>query len=59
MYEDALVTVTTTEGDSFRATVHHPVWVINGRDLAERPTPPELNEHSDPLHYPPELAGSN
>ncbi|TWT77302.1 hypothetical protein Pla123a_19600 [Posidoniimonas polymericola] len=47
VYEDSLVTVTTTGGDSFRATVHHPVWVLNGRELEARPTPAELNDRED------------
>lgn len=41
-YEDTLVTV-STDGGAFRATVHHPVWVLAGRELEERPTPHELS----------------
>ncbi|QDT69093.1 Hint module [Planctomycetes bacterium MalM25] len=42
LYEDSLVTVTTDSG-AFRATVHHPVWVVAGRELAERPVCTELS----------------
>ncbi|QDT69090.1 Bifunctional hemolysin/adenylate cyclase precursor [Planctomycetes bacterium MalM25] len=42
LYEDSLVTVTTDDGP-FRATVHHPVWVVAGRELAERPVCTELS----------------
>ena len=45
-YEDSLVTV-HTEGGSFRSTTYHPVWVLAGRQLADRPACTELTEHED------------
>ncbi len=32
---------------SVRCTVYHPFWIVAGRDLAERSTPRELDEHED------------
>lgn len=46
VYEDTLVTV-TTDGGGFRATVHHPVWVVAGRELEDRPVPHELSPEED------------
>ena len=45
-YEDSLVTV-HTEGGSFRSTTYHPVWVLAGRQLGDRPACTELTEHED------------
>ena len=36
-----------TEGGSFRSTTYHPVWVLAGRQLGDRPACTELSEHED------------
>lgn len=46
VYEDSLVTI-HTETDSIRATVYHPVWVLAGRNLDDRPAPKELEPSED------------
>ncbi|MBI2824088.1 MAG: ParB N-terminal domain-containing protein [Planctomycetia bacterium] len=46
IYEGPVVTI-RTDGGEIRTTVYHPFWVLNGRDLAERTTPRELDEKED------------
>lgn len=45
-YEDSLVTI-HTETDSIQATVYHPLWVISGRNLDDRPACQELSPQED------------
>ena len=42
-YNGPLVSITTETG-TIRATVYHPIWVVEGRDLTERPWPRNLPE---------------
>ncbi len=46
IYEDSLVTI-ETESDTIRATLYHPVWVVAGRDLEDRPVCQELEPNED------------
>lgn len=48
VYDGPVVSVTTKLAgieDTVRCTVYHPFWVVDGRDLTERPFPRNLKDH--------------